>query len=246
MVKNKEIAFITTYVVLMVFLSLKETTTVFIFPKFGEELYNYIVFYKDALIALLALIGFKLAVYLAMHKSIPKVEIPDMPPFWSVALNYIAFFVPFYLGMSWLFQGQINTIPKFQISDFGGQNVVAFSENFIAFILLPCLLSWGDGQGSVAKGTIIGYGGRQIIKYDIPNWNRFKNIIPSVLIITLLHVGAYSAQTTDLQEFYLAMGVNFFLFLILGSIYLTFGFGAAESGHASWNLILTAISGSII
>ncbi|MDD3840111.1 MAG: hypothetical protein PHP06_06000 [Clostridia bacterium] len=235
--EKREVQFIAVYVIAMLFLGISKETTTFIFPGTGDKIYDVINFYFVGAVALMVAIS-----WLAQNNSIPYV--PKVPPLWAIGVNFIIFFPLFYIFLHFIFTGTLNlTIPT--LTNIVIESAISFNENFIAFILLPTLLPWGKGTGSIIKGnifTIKGY----TLKYDVPNLNRMRYGLPSIFIISILHVGSYSQNVSSFNEFYVVLAIAFILFFIMYGIKETFGFGAAEGGHLSWNLTLLGLRGAVI
>ncbi len=244
---SREIRFIAVYIVVMLFFGISEQTTNFFFPDVGTQVYKIINFYFVAVIALMVLI-----VWLAQGRDIPSV--PKVPPLWAVMVNFSVFFLPAYVTLSWLFRGYVWPLPSFRFDNFVIETIISFSENYIAFILMPAVLGWGDGKGIVREGaifTIRGY----TFKYSLPTLNRLKYNLSSIIAIALLHVGTYSQNVSSWGEFYSVMLIAILMFGVFALIKETFGFGASEAVHDSWNIALTsdtlkvyfeAVKGSII
>lgn len=222
----------------MIFLGLSKDTTQFIFPEMGDRVYKTINFYFLSAIALMITVS-----WIAQTHNIPT--IPKVPPLYAVFINFIIFFPIAYIGLTSAFSGFFNipipTLPTFVI-----ETAISFNENFIAFILLPAVLPWGNGVGSIARGDIINAGRGYTLRYDIPNFNRFKYGLPSIFIVSLLHVGAYSQNVGSFSQLYTVLGIAFVMFNFMYFIKETFGFGASEATHDAWNLALIGFRGSVI
>lgn len=143
----------------MIFLGLSKETTQFIFPDMGDQVYKTINFYFLSAIALMVTVS-----WIAQTHNIPS--IPKVPPLYAVFINFIIFFPIAYIGLTWIFSGLFNipipTLPMFVI-----ETAISFNENFIAFILLPAVLPWGNGVGSITHGDIINAGRGYIMKTPI-------------------------------------------------------------------------------
>lgn len=234
--EKREIKFITIYILAMLFLGISRPTTKFIFPDQGDNVFTVINFYFISAVALIAAIA-----WLSQAHNIPS--LPKIPPTWAIGVNFLIFFPIFYIGLHLIFTGSASvSIPK--LATFVIEAAISFNENFIAFILLPTLLPWGKGVGSVASGnitTIRDY----TLRYDIPTFSRLLYGLPSIITITLLHVGSYSYSVSNFNDFYFVMVIAFIAFYVMYFIKETVGFGASEAAHLSWNLtVLTP--GSII
>jgi hypothetical protein len=235
--ERREIQFIALYIISMIFLGLSQETTQFIFPDMGDQIFKTINFYFLSVIALMGAVA-----WLSQAHIIPSM--PKVPPVWAIAVNFLIFFPITLIALTWIFTGTfgmtVPTLPQFII-----ETAVSFNENFIAFILLPALLPWGTGVGSLGKGsffTIKGY----TLGFDIPDFNRLKYGIPSITIISLLHVGSYSQQSADFTQLFSSLSIAFVFFLILYFLKETFGFGCAEASHDAWNLALIGLRGAVI
>ncbi len=230
--EKREIQFITVYVLAMLFLGISRETTRFIFPDTGDKVYTVINFYFVGAMALMAVIS-----WLAHSRNIPT--LPKVPPLWRVMVNFLIFAPTFYILFHIIFTGASSfSIPT--MANFVIETAISFNENFIAFILLPTLLPWGTGTGSIAKGNI------GIINYDIPTFNRIKYGLKSIVVITLLHVGSYSQNIRDFNDFYTVLIIAFVMFTAFYFLKETFSFGSSEAAHLSWNLTLISVRGSVI
>lgn len=235
--ERREIQFISIYIIAMVFFGISKETTRFFFPDTPDRIYSVINFYFVSAVALISVIS-----WLALSHNIPQV--PKVPPLWAVGINFVLFSFIFYPGFAWLFTGGTDSSTMPTLPNIVIETTISFNENFIAFILLPALLSWGKGTGSIYKGTILTKGG-YTLGYDIPTFSRMKYLFPSISIITLLHVGSYSQNITSFSQFYTALVIVFIMFFVFAFIKETVGFGASEGSHAAWNLALSSVKGSI-
>lgn len=235
--EKREIQFITIYVIVMIFLGISKETTRFIFPGMGDKVYTVINFYFLSTIALMVIIT-----WLAQNHTIPS--LPKVPPLWAIAVNFLVFFPLFYIfwHLIWTGSASVNTI---KVADFVIENVISFNENYIAFILLPTLLPWGKGIGSLAQGNILTIRG-YTMRYDVPTLSRMKYGLPGITIISLLHVGSYSQNVNSFGQFYTVLFIAFVMFFFMYGIKETFSFGASEAAHSAWNLSLLSIRGSVI
>ena len=237
--ERREIQAIAALLSVNAFLGISDKTTKFLFPDFGQEVFDLVRFY------LLTIVVFGLVVvWLAVNHNIPS--LPKIPSIWAVVLNFAIFLIPSYLLIVYFFRGD-SYVPLFGIKSLIGQGIIASDENLLAFILLPTIFPLGTGVGSILRKPVTLL---QIKDYSLnfnpPDLNRFKYGLYAISLITLLHVGAYSAQVATFNEFYAALLVAFVMFNVLWWIKETFGFGACVATHTSWNLALIALRGSII
>lgn len=235
---KREIQFIAIYIVIMIFLGLSKETTQFIFSAMGDQVYKTINFYFLSAIALMVTVS-----WIAQSHNIPSV--PRVPPLYVVMINFIIFFPLFYIIFNFFFTGAV-TLKIPTLAMFIIETTISFNENFIAFILLPALIPWGNGVGSIGKGTIINIGRGYSLSYDIPNFNRLKYGLPSISLISLLHVGTYSQNVSSYSQLYTVLLIAFVMFTFMYLVKETFGFGASEASHDAWNLSLIHFRGAVI
>lgn len=229
----QDVQLMTAFVLVMIFLGISEPTALFFLPTVGDKVVSLIKFYFFAIVALMAVIRFY------------NLKTPDLGLF-PVVIKFTMYFIPFYILATWIVQLNITpVIPYFKTGDFIREGIVSFSENIMAFYLLPLLISWGDGQGTAVQGRFFKLGGYEF-GYAFPTLNRFKHGIPAVMFIALLHSGTYSALAGTFTQFYGTMLIMTLLFLFMLFIKESIGFGASESMHAGWNLSLTAVKGSVV
>lgn len=226
---ERDIQFIDAYIILMLFFGITETTTIFFFPGFGEEVFKIINFYFVSVIAMMALVTYR-------KKIIQELSL------FGVSVNFIVFFIPFYLFLITLFYGFQILIPA--ANRFVPELIISVSENYLAFILFPAIIGWGNDNPEAMKKIIMirdySFGYRSVSR------DRFKRLIPSIILITILHVGTYSQQVTTFEDFYFALGVAFIMFSVFAWFKEAFGFGSSEAAHASWNLALIGFRGAVM
>lgn len=236
---KREIQAIAILLSIGVFLGISDKTTLFIFPQFGEEVFTLINFYLLTTVTLIVIV-----IWLAQNHNIPA--LPQIPSLWAVLLNFGIFFIPSYLAISWIISGSASIIPTFPLRNFIEQGLIASFENLVALILLPVIFPWGNGAGNLLSSPITIFSLKNYtLRFNPPNWNRFKYGIPAIIFITLLHSGAYSYQVATFSQFYIALVIAGVMFALLWGIKESYGFGACIAVHLSWNLILISIRGAI-
>jgi len=237
---KREITAIAILLSINALFGLSDKTTKFIFPEFGQEVFEIVNFYLFAILIFTIIV-----IWLEVNGNI--VSLPTIPNIWVVFLNFAIFFIPSYLFISWLFQGNVSNVGIFSMRNFVEQGIVASNENLIAFILLPTIFPLGTGVGNILKKPLVLIKLRDyILNFNPPTWNRHKYGLKAIGLITLLHAGTYSYQSPDISGFYLSLTVAFILFNILWWIKETFGFGSCVACHLSWNLVLLTIRGAVI
>lgn len=235
--EKRELQFVTIYIILMSFLGLSTEINRFLFPGTGDKIFTVINFYKGTAIGLMVVI-----IWLAQKHDLPA--LPKVPPMWAIVVNFCIFFPLFYIFWHFIWSGSFS-VNAISLVSFVIETAISFNENYIAFILLPTLLPWGKGVGSHGQGNILTIKG-YTLRYDIPTWSRIKYGLPGIIIITILHIGSYSQNVTSFEQFYIILGIAFFMFLFMYIIKETFGFGASEAAHDAWNLSLISLKGSVI
>ncbi len=237
--ERREIQAIAVLLGVNAFLGISEKTTTFLYPTFGKEIFDLVNFY------LLFMVVFGLiVVWLAINHNIPS--LPKIPSLSAVILNFAIFLIPTYIIFSGIISGSWGIIPKFEIKDFIEQTIIASDENLLAFILLPTIFPLGTGTGNLlGKPTTIFTLKEYKLQFNPPDFNRFKYGLYAIIIITLLHAGAYSYQVSTFNEFYIAMFIAGIMFGVLWVIKETFGYGACVATHVSWNLVLITLKGSV-
>lgn len=236
---KREIQAIAVLLSVGVYLGISDKTTKFVFPAFGQDIFELIRFYLLATIALITIV-----IWLAQNHNIPS--LPKIPPLYTVILNFSIFFMLTYTLFAWIVSGNLSKIPIPNSQNFIEQSIIASFENTIAVILVPTIFPWGTGTGSVLRSPISLFKLRDYeLKFDPPSINRFKYGLIGVLFITLLHAGAYSFQQATINQFYIAMVIAGIMFAIFWWVKETFGFGSCIATHLSWNLILISSRGAI-
>ena len=249
----KEITAIATLLVLNAFFGISDKETAFIFPAFGEEIFQVINFYTGTL----AIVGVAFGlILLYRHIKNQPLELPTIPSTSVVILNYMIFLGLSYIVITWLITGNFNIpIPTFK--DFIEQNIIGADENTLAFIFLVSIFPFGSGIGNAAfprfitslgipqlPWNLITFGEYKL-NFNPPDLNRLSYGTYGIILITLLHAGAYSYQVSTFNEFYAALLIAFVMFWALWWIKETFSFGACIATHVSWNLVLVTIRGSV-
>lgn len=242
MTEEKQPQFLIALVLVYIFFSLAESVSIYWFPDFGASVYTLVTVYFGAIIALLAL---------ATHY---KREIPKLP-LLGVSINFLIFVIPFYLFFFNLF---VLVYPRTDTTYFlfiaiptvpaaiviVQELIISISENYIAFVQLPEIIPWGKQGTAKAEyiKTVRGFPFGMVI----PDAQKLKRGIPSLIFITMLHTGAYARNATNVPEFLIGIAIVFIMFSVFWIIKETFGFGSSEAGHWGWNTALTNTRGSII
>ncbi len=249
----REITAIAALLVVNAFFGISDKETTFIFPAFGQELFTIINFYTGALAILGVAFGL---VLLYRHIKNQPLELPTIPSTVIVITNYMIFLIISYIVLTFFITGSLNLpIPAFK--DFIEQSLIAADENTLAFIFLATIFPVGSGIGNAKLPSfltslsipqlpwrIIEFGEYKL-NFNPPDFNRFIYGLWGVIIITLLHAGAYSFQVISFDQFYVSLFIAGLAFLGFWWIKETVGFGACIAFHTSWNLVLISFRGSV-
>jgi hypothetical protein len=244
MVKGlREITAISLLLVANTFFGISEKQTTFIFPAFGKEVFSIISFYTGALAIIGIAFGLTL-IYRYINKQ--SLDLPSVPPTFAVILNFTLFIFASYLLITWLATGDILNIPIPSTRNLIEQTIISANENTLAFIFLVSIFPVGTGAGNILRSpwNLITLGEYKL-NFNPPNWNRFKYGFYAIVLVTLLHAGAYSYQVQSFNEFYIALFIAGILFAFLWFIKESFGFGACIATHVSWNLVLLSVRGAV-
>lgn len=234
---GNDTSFITIVFLSMIFFGLAVKTTIFSFPSFGEEIYETIIFYSQAITLAVAGITLKFMYRIYKHKQIP--ELPNVNvPWWKVIIRFAIAYPICYIAISLFFKQTIMIPASFDYAFriITQETIVSNLENILLFILLTALM---------LANTNIG-GHLNLFGFKVPNLARIIAHIPPVLFMTGLHTGRYSELTGSVPSLIIALAINFFLFMFMFVLFDTFGYGVAEGWHAAWNTALMFITGSVI
>ncbi len=227
MPKAKELGFIVGLGLILIFFGLAERTTIFFFPNFGSKIYGLISFYTLATFGALALT--------AIVYQNTKQPVPNFP--WYIAIaKFVPAYIIFHLFFAYLLGAKTTALPLPALNQFIQETLVSFQENVFGLVLLPYILSVRLDQGSYTK----------VIGIRIPDIQKIVSYVPSTLFVTLLHLGSYSQTTSTINQLYIALFINFILFMTLKFVLDTLGFGVSEGMHAGWNTAIDSMRGSMI
>lgn len=222
---SSETNFIITIILILIVLNLGPNF--FLFPDYAKEVSYYIQFYSGVIE--LALIG-----ALIVKAMGPKKTFPNLP--WvQVVIRFAITYPIFYIIFTVMIGGNLEKIIMPTQLVITQQTIISFLENLLVVILLPYMMVKASSNGYL---TVFGQ--------RVPTLHRLAQHIPPVAFITFLHVNAYSAQVSSFNEFYVALIINFCLFMFIFIVFDVIGFGASEGVHAGWNTALTTVRGSII
>jgi len=240
MVAKREITAIAILLSINAFFGLSDKTTKFIFPEFGQEVFDIINFYL-----LVILVFTVIVIWLDLKHGIPA--LPNIPSIWTVITTFTIFFIPSYFLITWLVSGTVGIPAIFQYKVFIEQSIIASDENLLAFILLPTIFPYGTGVGNIFRTPMNLFKFRDYrLDFNPPNWNRFKYGLYAIGFVTLLHAGSYSYQVATVSDFYVSLTIAFILFNFLWFTKESFGFGSCIAVHTSWNLVLITLRGAVI
>lgn len=239
----REITAISFLLVLNAFFGISDKETAFIFPAFGKEVFTVINFY--AMVLSITGVAFAITI-IYRHINNQSLDLPTLPPWPIVILNFSIFVIISYIIITGFLTGDFFNIPIPAYKDVVEQLIIASDENALAFIFLTTILPFGTTNGNALKSPInIISLGEYKLNFNPPSIKRFSSGLYAILLITLLHAGAYSYQVSTFSQFYIAMIIALIMFFILWWIMLTFGFGACIAVHWSWNIVLITMRGSV-
>jgi hypothetical protein len=224
MAKKKEMSFLILMGLLLVFFGLQELTTIFFTPSFGSEVYHTIDFFKYAIT-----IGFALMalIYISTKKPVPNF------PWYTAIAKFVPSFLFFHFFFSFLFGAPL-TFPSQNVAIVN--TLISFLENSFGLVMLPYIVHEYVPQGTTYN----------VFGFDIPDGTRVLGFIPPTAFMTLLHPGAYVQQITDINSLYVALVINFFMFLSFRWLLEVLGFGVSEGAHDGFNTAQMAWRGSVM